>query len=123
MIPLAEQKKSLEEKIEELFKRETFKIGISSKSFDDLLLDGENSIYRYNTSPIGAPKGAYRYGTVITINPTHSKISDYGTIQIYVADGTGGKDISDKSIGVFVRSRPNQNWVRLGAESIEQKTE
>ena len=110
----------LEEQIEELFKRETFKIGNSSKSFDDLFSDGENSIYRYNTSPIGAPKGAYKYGTVITINPTHSKTNDYGMIQIYVADGTGRSTADDKSVGVFVRSRPNQNWFRLGAESIEQ---
>lgn len=89
----------------------------SGVSFDDAVLCGKSSAYIVdansfkNNTLSGYPVGAYKYGTLITINPGQSLDRKWDIVQIYVTDGPATN-------GIYFRTHINRKWVKLSGETI-----
>lgn len=129
LIPQIEQVLSrlneIDSNITDLLSKEHFVLyaRLNDLTFYDMAVKGENSIAKvYQESSIlkGYPTNAYEYGTLITLNPTKSKVAIYSTIQIYITDKpyTGTIENGTK-YGVFVRAiGTTQNWVYLSGSQV-----
>lgn len=89
----------------------------SGISFDDVVNMSDSSAYTINADSYknntlaGYPAGAYKYGTLITINPTQTTNDKWSIVQIYVPDGPAEH-------GVYFRTHTNRKWVKLSGETI-----
>lgn len=59
---------------------------------------------------VGAPEGAYEYGSLISLNPRKSNSADYSISQIYIPDNTYLN-------GIYVRKK-NSNWLKLSGTTV-----
>lgn len=106
--------------IEELMKRENVIFGgpqeLGNLSFNGLMIQGKTSVYAYNgdvnNKTDGFPTDAYAYGTIITLNPTHSIANAYSTAQIYITDIPAGTH------GIYIRTRMGGNWIKIIGTTI-----
>lgn len=93
------------------------------KSFNDIMSDGENTVYSiisdYGiTKKAGFPTGAYGYGILITLNPNAITSSSnwWSVAQIYIAD-------MPASYGVYFRTRLTTTWIRVSGTAVNPVTE
>ena len=106
--------------IEELMKQENIIFGnpqdLGNQSFNGLMIQGKSSVYAFNgdinNKTDGFPTGAYAYGTIITLNPTHSTTNAYSTAQIYITDIPAGTH------GIYIRTRMSGNWIKITGTTI-----
>lgn len=86
-------------------------------SFNDVALSVESSAYTVNAEAFqndelpGYPAGAYKYGTLITINPSQSLENKWDIVQIYVPDDPA-------NYGIYFRTHLDRKWVRLSGETV-----
>lgn len=89
-------------------------------SFNDIVESGESSAYivdattNKNDELPGYPVGAYKYGTLITINPGHYSNLRFGwsIVQFYVP-------YVPITHGLYVRNNA-ENWLKISGEAVTQ---
>lgn len=59
---------------------------------------------------VGAPEGAYEYGSLISLNPRKTSSADYTISQIYIPD-------NPHTNGIYVRKK-NSNWLKLSGTTV-----
>lgn len=86
-------------------------------SFNDVALSAESSAYTVNAETFqnnelpGYPSGAYKYGTLITINPSQSLVEKWDIVQIYVPDRPTVN-------GIYFRTHTNRDWLKISGEAV-----
>lgn len=114
--------KEIDTNLTELMSKESFIIQEckSEDNWNDILISGYSSITTIIGSAlgIGAPTGAYTYGVLITINPTHSTTETFKMAQIYICDNP-----STTGRGIYIRTRYSKNWVCITGSAVSPVTE
>lgn len=86
-------------------------------SFNDIVNSAESSAYSVNAEYYGTynlagyPVGAYRYGTLITINPVQSTEQLWNIVQIYVPD-------DPTNYGIYFRTHLDRKWLKISGETV-----
>lgn len=86
-------------------------------SFDDVARNKKSTAFcvdaewQGNAELPGYPTGAYKYGTLITINPYQSSTYTYDIVQIYVPDAPAFH-------GIYFRTYTSKNWIKISGETV-----